>query len=73
MTGHAPIVREFSEGSPDAGSAVVACECGWEDPYLWSSVIGARAAYLTHIVGAHFPPEWPGTFDVDYDPEGRTA
>lgn len=74
MSDHKPVVREVpSQVSRDVAAAVVSCECGWVDPYVWSTVIGARSAYLVHVLTAHFPPEWPGSFDVDYDPEGRSS
>ena len=67
MSAHAAVVRDFPDG------VGISCDCGWIDPYLWSETTGARNAFLTHIVTAHFPAEWPGAFFVDYDPDGRMS
>jgi hypothetical protein len=64
---HEPVIREFE------GSVAIGCECGWLDPYLWSHQVGARTAWLNHVVTAHFPASWPGSFSVDYDDEGRLS
>lgn len=69
MSQHEPTIRSTSDGS----SCSVDCSCGWSDPYLWSHEVGARTAFLEHVVRAHFPASWPGSFSVDYDPDERGA
>ncbi len=67
MSNHEPIIREWPEG------VGISCDCGWNDPYVWASAVGAREEYLKHVVTAHFPASWPGSFDVTYDDEGRLS